>query len=197
MGRSGYEMEEKQRRRWAYGVVAVLVASIALCILADWEVFYGIGAACVAAAIGARRLGHSWKQVGAMALSRLKNVKGIAIMLFLIGGTIGLWMASGVSGTFVYYGLKYLSGFNLVLVAFLLCGVVCPVIGAVNLACELMGFDLPWVMFQIGGWTAAPWLGFVLACLTGVLLAALGLLCWKATVAFVKSVSGAKKKLEA
>ena len=82
-------------------------------------------------------------------------------------------------------------------VAFLLCGVVCPVIGAVNLACELMGFDLPWVMFQIGGWTAGPWLGFVLACLAGALLAALGLLCWKATVAFVKSVSGAKKKLEA
>ena len=122
-------MEEKQRRRWAYGVVAVLVASIALCILADWEVFYGIGAACVAAAIGARRLGHSWKQVGAMALSRLKNVKGIAIMLFLIGGTIGLWMASGVIGTFVYYGLKYLSGFNMVLVAFLLCGALACILG--------------------------------------------------------------------
>ncbi len=81
--------------------------------------------------------------------------------------------------------------------AFLLCGAACPIIGVVNLACELIGVDLPWVMFQVGGWTAGPWLGFVLACLTGVLLIALGLLCWKATVAFIKSVSGAKRKLEA
>lgn len=81
--------------------------------------------------------------------------------------------------------------------AFLLCGAACPIIGVVNLACELIGVDLPWVMFQVGGWTAGPWLGFVLACLAGVLLIALGLLCWKATVAFIKSVSGAKRKLEA
>ena len=81
--------------------------------------------------------------------------------------------------------------------AFLLCGAACPIIGVVNLACELIGVDLPWVMFQVGGWTAGPWLGFVLVCLTGVLLIALGLLCWKATVAFIKSVSGAKRKLEA
>ena len=79
--------------------------------------------------------------------------------------------------------------------AFLLCGAACPIIGVVNLACELMGFDLPWVMFQIGGWTAGPWLGFVLACVVGIALILLGLLCWKATVAFVKSVGGAKRKI--
>lgn len=111
------------------------------------------------------------------------------------------WRKLGLLAAFYSYaglgGIIVLPVTGICAMAFLLCGVVCPIIGAVNLACELMGFDLPWVMFQIGGWTAGPWLGFVLACLTGVLLAALGLLCWKATVAFVKSVSGAKKKLEA
>lgn len=109
------------------------------------------------------------------------------------------WRKLGLVAAFYSYaglgGIIILPVTGICAVAFLLCGVVCPVIGAVNLACELMGFDLPWVMFQIGGWTAGPWLGFVLACVVGIALILLGLLCWKATVSFVKSVSGAKRKI--
>ena len=49
-------------------------------------------------------------------------------------------------------------------------------------------------MFQIGGWTAGPALGFVLATVTGAVLIALGIACWKATVAFIKSVRRRKEK---
>ena len=79
--------------------------------------------------------------------------------------------------------------------AFIICGAACPLIGLANLVCELAGNPLPWVIFQIGGWSAGPWLAFALSVLTGAALFALGLLCWKATVAFVRSVSGAKRKI--
>lgn len=121
--------DENRKRRYAYGVVAVLIAAIALCILADFPVFYGIAAACAAAAMAAVRLGHTGREIARMAVSQVKNVKSICIMLLLIGGTIGLWMAGGVIGTFVYYGLKYLSGLNMVLVAFLLCSAMACILG--------------------------------------------------------------------
>lgn len=111
------------------------------------------------------------------------------------------WRKLGLVAAFYSYaglgGIIILPVTGICAATFLLCGTACPIIGAINLACELMGFDVPWVMFQIGGWTAGPWLGFVLAAVTGLVLVLLGLLCWKATVAFVKSVGGAKKKLEA
>lgn len=121
--------DDKIKRRYAYGVVIVLIAAIAVCIAADFAVFYGIAAACVTAAVLAKKLGHSWREIGTMALSQVKNVRSICIMLLLIGGTIGLWMAGGVIGTFVYYGLKYLSGLNMVLVAFLLCSAMACILG--------------------------------------------------------------------
>ena len=109
------------------------------------------------------------------------------------------WRKLGLVAAFYSYaglgGIIILPVTGICAAAFLLCGAACPIIGAINLACELMGFDLPWVMFQIGGWTAGPWLGFVLACVVGIALILLGLLCWKATVAFVRSVGGAKRKI--
>lgn len=109
------------------------------------------------------------------------------------------WRKLGLVAAFYSYaglgGIIILPVTGICAAAFLLCGAACPIIGAINLACELMGFDLPWVMFQVGGWTAGPWLGFVLACVVGIALILLGLLCWKATVAFVKSVGGAKRKI--
>ena len=87
------------------------------------------------------------------------------------------WRKLGLVAAFYSYaglgGIIILPVTGICAAAFLLCGAACPIIGAINLACELMGFDVPWVMFQIGGWTAGPWLGFVLACLVGVLLIAL------------------------
>lgn len=109
------------------------------------------------------------------------------------------WRKLGLVAAFYSYaglgGIIILPVTGICAAAFLLCGAACPIIGAINLACELMGFDLPWVMFQIGGWTAGPWLGFVLACVVGIALILLGLLSWKATVAFVRSVGGAKRKI--
>lgn len=111
------------------------------------------------------------------------------------------WRKLGLLAAFYSYaglgGIIILPVTGICAAAFLLSGAVCPVIGAVNLVCELIGLDLPWVMFQIGGWTAGPWLAFALACVTGAVLILIGLLCWKATVAFVKSVTGAKRRIAA
>ena len=109
------------------------------------------------------------------------------------------WRKLGLLAAFYSYaglgGVIVLPVTGICAAAFIICGAACPLIGLANLVCELAGNPLPWVMFQIGGWTAGPWLAFALSALTGAALVALGLLCWKATVAFVRSVSGAKRKI--
>ena len=109
------------------------------------------------------------------------------------------WRKLGLLAAFYSYaglgGVIVLPVTSICAAAFIICGAACPLIGLANLVCELAGNPLPWVMFQIGGWTAGPWLAFALSALTGAALFALGLLCWKATVAFVRSVSGAKRKI--
>ena len=109
------------------------------------------------------------------------------------------WRKLGMLAAFYSYaglgGVIVLPVTSICAVAFIICGAACPLIGLANLVCELAGNPLPWVIFQIGGWSAGPWLAFALSVLTGAALFALGLLCWKATVAFVRSVSGAKRKI--
>lgn len=122
-----------------YSVVFALVCSIFLCIAFDLDIFYGIFAGCVVAGICARLLGFSLRSIVVMAVKNIKSVGSIAIMLFIIGGTIGLWMACGVIGTFVFYGLKYLYGMNMVLLAFLLCGLMSCVLGTAMGALTTLG----------------------------------------------------------
>lgn len=133
-------LKNKSYALWsAYVVVAVLIAAIALCIVFEWPVFWGIAAGCAAAAFFVWKQGSSIKELWKMSVSRLSNVKGICVMLFFIGGTIGFWMASGVIGTFVYGGLKYLSGLNMVLVAFLLCSALSCILGTAMGTLSTMG----------------------------------------------------------
>ena len=110
------------------------------------------------------------------------------------------WRRLGLVAAFYSYaglgGVIILPVTSICAAAFLLCGAACPIIGVVNLACELIGVDLPWVMFSIGDWSAGAGLGLVLCVITGAVLFALGWLCWRATVGFVRSVSGAKKRLK-
>lgn len=110
------------------------------------------------------------------------------------------WKKLGLLTAFYSYaglgGLIILPVTGICAAAFLLCGALCPVIGVVNLVCDLAGRPLPWVMFSIGDWSAGAGLGLVLCVITGAVLFSLGWLCWRATVGFVRSVSGAKKRLK-
>lgn len=122
-----------------YCVVATLISAIFVCITFEWDIFYGIFVGCAAATICAKALGFSAREIWKMSIKNVKNVSPIAIMLFIIGATIGLWMAGGVIGTFVFYGLKYLSGMNMVLLAFLLCSVMSCVLGTAMGALTTLG----------------------------------------------------------
>lgn len=109
------------------------------------------------------------------------------------------WRKLGLLAAFYGYagigGIFILPITSICAVAFIICGAACPLIGLANLVCELSGNPLPWVIFQIGGWSAGAWPAFALCVISGAALIGLGLLFWKATVAFVRSVSGAKRKI--
>lgn len=46
--------------------------------------------------------------------------------------------------------------------ALLICGVIAPVSGLIQAVGFLLGFDVPWVSFQFGSWTAHPLLALPL-----------------------------------
>ena len=109
------------------------------------------------------------------------------------------WRKLGLLAAFYSYaglgGVIVLPVTGICAVAFIICGADCPLVGLAGLVCALAGNPLPWVIFQIGGWSAGAWPAFALCVISGAALIGLGLLFWKATVAFVRSVSGAKRKI--
>ena len=109
------------------------------------------------------------------------------------------WRKLGLVAAFYSYaglgGVIVLPVTGICAVAFIICGAACPLVGLAGLVCALAGNPLPWVIFQIGGWSAGAWPAFALCVISGAALIGLGLLFWKATVAFVRSVSGAKRKI--
>ena len=81
--------------------------------------------------------------------------------------------------------------------AFLLCGVVTPLLGAVKAVDVALGLHIPCVQYIGIAGVQNPVLVFVLCILAGIALFALGYGCWKLLVGYVKSVSRVKRTLDA
>lgn len=76
--------------------------------------------------------------------------------------------------------------------ALLFCGAVAPVSGLIKAAGFLLGFDVPWVSFQLGSWTAHPLLALPLSILLGILFILTGKGLWKITLKYIQIVAGKK-----
>lgn len=55
------------------------------------------------------RLGYSWSEIESAALKAMGQSSLALLILFLIGATIGIWIAGGIIPTLIYYGFKWLS----------------------------------------------------------------------------------------
>ena len=144
--------------------------------------------------------GHTPEQI----LARLGEPKELARAYLgdLIAQSGGL-SASRVLALCAFYSVTGLSGLFVIPVlgicasAFLLCGVVTPLLGAVKAVDVALGLHIPYVQYIGIAGVQNPVLVFVLCTLAGIALFALGYGCWKLLVGYVKSVSRVKRTLNA
>ncbi len=100
-----------------------------------------------------------------------------------------------------FYGLTGFSGIfvipalGIIAPTFLICGVISPLAGLIKLVGSLLGFDVPFIMFQMGSVTLSPPLGFVCSLAFGGLLLLLGWGAWKLLLCYIKTVSRTKHSL--
>ena len=113
---------------------------------------------------------------------------------FSMGRVLALCAFYSVTGL---SGLVVIPTLGICAPAFLLCGVVTPLLGAVKAVDVALGLHIPYVQYIGIAGVQNPVLVFVLCILAGIALFALGYGCWKLLVGYVKSVSRVKRTLDA
>lgn len=92
-------------------------------------------------------------------------------------------------------GVAFLPAASIMAVTFLVFGAVVPALGLLSFLASLVGIDTPWVMVQLGSWTAPPALAFPISAVTGLLLLLAGRGLWKCAVGFVRTVGRKRREL--
>ena len=80
--------------------------------------------------LAARRRGHSWRALAAMAGDGARTAMVVLRVLVFIGCLTGLWRASGTIAFFVYHGLKLITPNIFLLAAFLMATVMSLTFGS-------------------------------------------------------------------
>ena len=100
-----------------------------------------------------------------------------------------------------FYGLTGFSGMIVIPVlgiiapTFIFCGAVSPVAGLVKYVSSLFGYDMPYVMFQLGDFTLSPEAGFIWSIVAGAALLFLGKGSWELLLRYIRAVSRTKRNL--
>ena len=109
------------------------------------------------------------------------------------------WRRLGAVAAF--YSLAGLGGMivlpvtSITSVVFFLCGALLPAAALLSLAASLVGVETPWVVMQLGSWTAPPLMAFPIAVAMGLLLLLAGRGLWKVTVGFVQMLGEKRRSL--
>lgn len=116
-------------------------------------------------------------------------VKKPAFSLSRLGAVAAFCGLAGLGGIFV---LPFTS---LLAAGLLLGGVLAPAAGFIKLGAALVGFDLPFIMFQFGSYTAPPAAAFALSVGTGALLLLAGRGLWRCSVRMVRLIGRQYRRL--
>lgn len=92
-------------------------------------------------------------------------------------------------------GMVVLPAASMIAVTFMICGALVPAAALLSLLAYLAGFDVPWVVMQLGPYTPSPVAAFPIAVAVGLLLLAGGRACWKFTVKFVRMLGEKRRNL--
>lgn len=100
-----------------------------------------------------------------------------------------------------FYGLTGLSGMFIIpilgtLAPFLIFfGILAPILGLLKLTGFLLGYDMSFIVFQIGSASLHPVLAFPCSVVMGALLIFLGEGAWKLLLRYIKTVSRTKERI--
>ncbi len=106
-----------------------------------------------------------------------------------LGALIAFYGLTGLSGMFVLPMVSVLS------IGLTAAAVIAPVGGLVKFIGYLFQQDVPWIMFQIGSYTAPPPAAFALSLVLGLLFFLAGRGLWKLLLSYIKTVSHIHQKL--
>ena len=109
---------------------AVFLCGIFLCMAMGWSLAIGLAFGLVCFTLAARRRGHSWRALAAMAGDGARTAMVVLRVLVFIGCLTGLWRASGTIAFFVYNGLKLITPNIFLLAAFLMATVMSLTFGS-------------------------------------------------------------------
>ena len=79
---------------------AVFLCGIFLCMAMGWSLTIGLAFGLVCFTLAARRRGHSWRALAAMAGDGARTAMVVLRVLVFIGCLTGLWRASGTIALF-------------------------------------------------------------------------------------------------
>lgn len=100
-----------------------------------------------------------------------------------------------------FWGLAGLGGMlvlpftSVLAVSLLVSGALIPAAGLAKFLASLAGIDLPFIMFQIGGYMAPPATAFKLSVVAGALLLLAGQGLWRLTVRLVRLIGQRRRRL--
>ncbi len=102
---------------------------------------------------------------------------------------VGFYSLVGMGSLFILPIISVLS------VGLIFSGIISPLSGVIKFIGFLFGFDLPFIMFQIGSFTTPPLLTLLLSVLLGSLFFLAGKGLWKLTIKYIYIISQTKKKI--
>lgn len=126
------------------------------------------------------RLGNPKELAGAYLGEALVKNNGFGLRRFATA--VAFYSLTGLSVMFV------LPFTGVLAVGLMLCGIIAPLAGIIQMAGYLLGFDTPFVVVQLGSYLAAPPIAFVYSIAMGILLFMLGRGCWQLTLKLWRSI---------
>lgn len=132
------------------------------------------------------KLGNPKELAAAYLGDSLSKSKSFSMRKFAI--VTAFYSLTGISGMFILPITSVLAA------GLMFCGIVAPIAGLIKLIGYLLGFDVPFIIFQFGPYTPGPIVSFPLSVIAGVLLFLAGKGCWKLTLKYIRTVSVVKRK---
>ena len=112
------------------------------------------------------RLGDPKKLAQAYLGETITETKGISFRK--IGAMIAFYSMAGLGGIII------LPVTGITSIALILSGILCPLCGLAKLLASFVGYDMPFIGFRLGGFSASPALTLILSIIVGLVFAAIG-----------------------
>ncbi len=96
---------------------------------------------------------------------------------------------AGISGIFIL-PITSICG-----IAFMFCGILCPILGIIKFAAHFMGYEITQIQFQAGSYTAGAVAFLPISVVIGSLSFIIGKLGWDLTIFIIKSMSKIQKRI--